>query len=491
MYPKEEVMKKALQRAASAAALLAALSTGSARAVEIIKNDDVTLDLGGRFQIQGELENSTNNVSLLPGNVGPRDNTRIYLFQDEDRLQMSGLVDKVKFHFEDAFGGEAYAGSNNLYDLIEFNAEVPVNDGVSVVAGLFKLPSNIASASDEGHLLFTSHSELLNMFFNQGYDNGLMVKGHSGLFDGLLGTSTGTPNLPQRYLPEIFQFPPPVFTRFGVGNIKDDSSHFMQEGFEKTDYVQWGVHANGQMVNDSNAGHGTLLGNISAQDEAPKGPFINGNMMLDKNYNPFLGLTSGSSLSPVEAQYWDGSIDTQWRIPSGKNTWVVNAQWNIAQYINRSFSTTQLGNPKSNTITPGTKNSFNGQPMDWGQITAQGGEFYAGLVNDGWSVAGRLDVLLPDPMMASKDVNGYYNRIFPKANPVWEITFPSLGYQVTKNVKLIAETEFILNSPEAGDTDGVYELTEVPIEASLATKASPIYENDFVSIGRMMLQFAF
>ncbi len=217
-------MKKALQRAAGAAALLAAISSGSARAVQVIKNDDVTLDLGGRFQLTGELENSTNNVSLAPGNVGPRDNTRIYLFQTENRLKVSGLVDTVKFHFEDALGGEAYAGSNNLYDLVEFNAEVPVTDGLSVVAGLFKLPSNIASASDEEHMIFTEHSELLNMFFNQGYDNGLMVKYHIGLFDALLGTSTGTPNLPQRYLPETFQFPPPVFSRIGFGNIKDDEA---------------------------------------------------------------------------------------------------------------------------------------------------------------------------------------------------------------------------------------------------------------------------
>ncbi len=75
---------------------------------------------------------------------------------------------------------------------------------------------------------------------------------------------------------------------------------------------------------------------------------------------------------------------------------------------------------------------------------------------------------------------------------MWEISFPSLSYKVTKNVKLVAETEFILNSPEAGDTDGVYELREVPTEAAFGHSRRPDhYENKFVSIGRMMFQFAF
>ena len=77
-------------------AALAALMAGSgAHAAQILKTDDMTLNLDGRFKLMGELE----YVEADP----LRDLTRIYLFNTQDRLMINGEYDKTKFFFETAY----------------------------------------------------------------------------------------------------------------------------------------------------------------------------------------------------------------------------------------------------------------------------------------------------------------------------------------------------------------------------------------------------
>lgn len=494
--------KKTMKAAGLALALV--LAPVAAKAVEIYNKDGNTLDLGARFQLQGEAEDvvngSINGTFGVAGNPnGPsRDYFRIFLFQPENRLKLTGNLDGVGFKFENAMGGEGFAGSNNLYDLLELSADIPVNDNVRVVAGLSKLPNSNASASYEENMLFTSHSELFNMFFNMGYDNTLMLKTQFGPVDFLLGTAAGVPNLPQRYLPETLEMTPPVYTRFGIGNIKDDPTRFLEEGFDPQDgKTQWAIHANGYYVADSNAGHSTLLGNGSAQAEAPKGPFVNGNMMLSKDYNPFMGFTSGtSSLGRVYANYWNASLDAEYRLAVGKQWFVAGGQYSVAQYTNTYMS------------GAGEEPIINGVARNFGQITAQGAELYAGLEDDKWSIAVRGDVLLPDPQMgytvygngtSTGPTNvGTFTSAF-NADPTYSIVFPSLAWKFNKYLKLTAELEHNFNVAEAVDTDGVYLLQEVPIESTLGTQANaaqkttydPIMHAVYVPVGRMQLQFAF
>ena len=68
-----------------------------ASAVELIKKDDVSFNLGGRFQLFG---------------VGQRvidpykDNNRLFLFLKQARISASGQIEDYKYYTEWAMGGE-------------------------------------------------------------------------------------------------------------------------------------------------------------------------------------------------------------------------------------------------------------------------------------------------------------------------------------------------------------------------------------------------
>jgi hypothetical protein len=481
-------------------ALALFLSPGAARAVEVYKSGNTTLDLGLRMQLLGTAEYASNPdyVAAVPltastGN-GNRDTTRIFLFQKQNRLTLNGNLDGTKIKFEAPFGSEAYTGSNNLYTLHEFSAEVPVNDSFSVVAGLSKMPWNVASATFDQTSLFTGRSELFNLFFNAGYDTTVFAKGSVGAFDAILGVEQGAPNLAQRYIPELLVLPVPVFARIGFGNLKEDPTRFRQMDFGKLDSIEWGVHANGFWAADSSAGHGTLFSQMGAQAELSKGPFETGNFMFQKGFNPLVGYTTGpGGLSRPDNQFWTASLDSQLRLPLGDDAFVFGAQWNVAQYIAKGM----------NAYIPGSTTVKN-QPviyrdgkrydMNYGQVTVQGGELYFGYVASKWAAAARLDVLLPDPLLGTAGTGVAKNKngisIFG-SDPVYEITFPSLSYKLNSYTKLVAETEFTYNAPEAIDTDGIYQLKTVPVEYALITAPDRIDHEWLTGKGRLMLQVAF
>jgi hypothetical protein len=482
---------------AAGLALVLAMAPGASKAVEIYNNGkDASVDLGMRYQVMGEFDNLNTQDSAAPvtganpTGAGPRDLTRIYLFQTENRLKMTAMLDGVEFKFEDAFGSEAYAGGNNLYDLLEMDGKFPVTDNLAITAGLSKMPDNNASATYEENMLFTSHSQLLNMFFNKGYDTAVFASYKVGLFDTEVGTEQGAPNLPERYIPERLEMPVPVFMRIGVGNIKDDPTRFKEIGFEKSEGDQWAAHLNGFWLGDSSAGHGTLFSQMSTQADAPKGPFVNGNEMFSKNYNPYLaaGASSmGGALGPVNNQFWQAAFDAQYRKPLGGNWLIAGAQYSIAQFV-------------APNIAPIKLNGIAGPTTKFGQITNQGFEAYVGLDSDKWYVASRLDVLIADMQQGFFNAtttngpagSGIVNRIDTvtpifNSEPIYELEFPTLGWKFSKYSKLVAELEHNFNVPLGVDTDGVYNLKSVPVEGSL-NKYDHI---PYAMTGRLMFQVAF
>jgi hypothetical protein len=472
-------------------ALAALLAAPAAHAVEVYNKDKVTVDMGLRMQLLGVMEYASNPdyvhavpVSSTTGN-GNRDTTRIFMFQKQNRLTLDANLDGTKVKFEDAMGGESYAGSNNLYNLMELSAEVPYNDQVSVVAGLGKMPWNQASATYDTDMLFSDRSELFNLFFNAGYDTAVYAKGRFGLADVVAGVEQGAGNLPQRYLPEGLTLPVPVFLRLGLGNMNEDPARFRQSGFGALDSAQWAVHANGFWAADSQAGHSTLFSQMGSQAELSKGPFQSGNFMFVKGYNPFAGYATGpGGLSKPDNQFWNASLDGQFRLPLLGNALVGGAQWNVAQYIAKGMKSSQINGVRYKNQPKITRDGKT-QTYEYGQITVQGGEAYLGLVADKWAVATRVDVLLPDPLLGSATVS------FFESHPIWEITFPSLTYKMGKYLKFVGEAEFTYNAPEVVDTDGIYQLKTVPVEYSLVTGPDRIDHEWLTAVGRLMMQVAF
>jgi hypothetical protein len=264
--------------------------------------------------------------------------------------------------------------------------------------------------------------------------------------------------------------------------------------FGKLESTQWAVHANGFWAADSSAGHGTLFSQMGSQAELSKGPFETGNFMFQKGFNPLVGYTTGpGGLSKPDNQFWSASLDSQIRVPSGDNAWVAGAQWNVSQYIAKGMNSLLAG---SLTVKnqPVIYRDGKKYAMNYGQITVQGGELYLGYVASKWAAALRVDVLLPDPLLGTAGSGTTTAKsgisIFGSA-PVWEITFPSLSYKINRFTKLVAETEFTYNAPEAVDTDGIYQLKTVPVEYSLITAPDRIDHEWLTGKGRLMLQVAF
>lgn len=475
---------------AAGLALIIALSPAAAKAVEVFKSENSSLDLGARMQLLGTFRNSV-TTEYAPNAAGGtnRDFTEIYLFQNQNRLKLTGNLEGTLFKFENAMGSEAYPGSNNLYTLYEMNAEIPVGflENTYVVAGLIRRPESVRDASFDENLLFAGESELSNLFFNAGYDTGVYLKTRQGSVDALLGVVQGVGNLPERYIPEKLYLPVPLIARFGFGNIEDSPDRIKQGGFAKVEETQWRVGAGGFWLADSLAGHGSLFGQMATQAEATKGPFVNGNYMFSKaSFNPFLAAgayTEKGSQGPVDNQFWQANVNAMTRIPMGDATVVAGIQWEVAQFIAKG-----LYNRPKTVLAPAGGILINGKEYTYGQLTVQGGEAYAGYVADKWWAAGRVSVLVPDQLLGS--YTGTSASVTGKSafenNTLWEITLPALGYKLNSFVTLTAELEHNLNAIETIDTDGEYQLKTVPTTASMTKKYQPYQLN-----GRLQLQVAF
>jgi hypothetical protein len=447
-----------------AAAILMGL-VPRAHSAEIFQNDDLTFSLGGRFQELGELELVTNDPT--------REHTRIYLFNVEDRLMSSGNFKGYKWNFEVALGGEAVNSTNNQINLKDFNADIPIaEDLIYVKVGQFKVPTNLESAVYEGNQLFTEKSLIYNMFFNTGYDNGLSLYGQLGNLDFAGGVLSGAPNLPQRYLPETFEFPPLTFLRIGFDDgITKDPFHQMQTGFVKPAKNEFALHLNGMYENDSNAGHSTDLALESGYITAFSANGDYGNMLLYSAWNPFLGRTA-ANFGPVDAQYWTASLDTQFRAPLGDTTFTLTAQANVAQFTAANFAPFVMN---GNTVTSG-------------QINIGGAEVIASVGDNPWEIAGRFAVVIPDnsfrvtptaPATAYTAITG--------SNPIYEITLPSITWHMNADAKLVAEAMWMFNTPEALGNDGQYVLAEMPSQVATTGMQS----DSFIPSARMMFQFSF
>lgn len=482
---------------AAGLALAITLSPVAAHAIEVLKTDDATIDIGARMQLIGTFNNWTATDSTT--GKGNRDQTQIYLFEHQNRLKLGATLDGMKFRFESSFGNDSYAnaatgvtvdttintvtakatnkvttspGNSNIWNLFELNAEIPLLENTSVVAGVFRRPESVRDATDDEHQLFAGESQLANLFFNSGSDLGVYVKSQLGSVDALLGVVQGTPNLPERFIPERLSLPVPLIARVGIGNINDDPSHMLQQGFDKIDDLKWRVGAGAFWAADSNAGHGNLFGNFAGQAEITKGPFTQGNLIFSKTYNPFMAAAyQTSGLDRLDNQFYSVNVNSIVRMPMGDATLVAGFEWDFEQYIT-----------KGNYVSNGGKGQLiNGKYYHDGVLTVQGGEAYLGYVASKWWAATRVDCLVPDELLGMPTGSSAWGN-----QTQWEITFPALGYRLNKYATLTAELEHNLNSSLAVDSDGVYNLKTVPTEAT-----APLIYSAYQMSGRLMLQVAF
>jgi hypothetical protein len=296
------------------------------------------------------------------------------------------------------------------------------------------------------------------------------------------------PDLPQRYLPEIFQVPPMLYTRFGVGNITDDP--YQQKQAVQSDHTQWGVHLNGEYINDSNAGHSDDLALQNTDATTVSSDNVFGNALLWSNWNPFLGKTAtADGTSPVNSDYWNASIDVQYRTPVATGTTLIlSAQWSFAEFDNNNMY-----------------QQASEEYLQRATINLSGGELVVGLNAEKWALATRFDIVLPSNYLIynssvySEGSNSNVQNVLPTYQqnsitgdqPLCELTFPSITLRLNKYARITGEGLFWFNSLEASGDDGVYELMEMPSQVTDLFPGNSVVHNPLVCVGRMAFTLAF
>jgi hypothetical protein len=464
--------------------------TAHGKAAEIFKNDDLDLSFGGRIQVMGDAELESDDYI--------RSHFRLYLWDEEDRLFTSGSYQGYSWNFEVAFGGEAINSSNNQLNLLDASIDVPViQDMITAKFGQFKVPGNLESAIYEGNQLFSEKDPMFNLFFNQGYDTGAALYGHLGDLDGQFGLVQGGPDVVQRYLPEILNFPTPMFLRVGINEgIKDDPFHPKQTGFDKPDKLEWAAHLTGYIAADSNAGHSDDLGLGGGYLSTFNANSQYGNVLISSVFNPYLG---AAGANPVTANYWQWGADAQVRAPLSDTTFTLTGQVMFAHYD----MTVGQAVPYETQTT-----SLAGQAVTIGQkeaINIGGGEVIASVGDKPWEVAGRFAVVVPDDNMIGtytyRTPNGKgvtvggvavtsYAPIFVNSNPIYDLTLPSITLHVNNDVKVVAETMWMFDTVEVHSDDGMYLVAEMPGSANSGINSANT-RIGFVPVGRMQLQLQF
>ena len=456
------------------------VSVSQAHALQVVNTDDLQLSVGGLIQVMGETayvsdDTFSNKVRFFLWNVG-------------DSLYASGGYKGFNWRIGTIYGGTTNAASatnsNGFLDLTDAYVDIPlIGKGLYLKAGQFKDPTNLESATDGSYMLFTEKSPNFNLFFNSGYEMGLVLAGSVANFDAVFGLVQGVPSLPQRFIPEKLNLPLPMLLRIGYSSgISDDPFHPRQMGFAKVEDFQFGVHLNGFVAADSNAGHGTLFSQMgSGLKTFLYNQDYSGNILLSSVFNPYLGYQKAEE--PANGLYYQTGLDFQVRAPLGSGMTVALS----GQAAMGHFQTTVQSGDTTGTILGVSTATLGGNSY---ALNIFGGVLTASLQNPTWALALRLAVVLPDSALQGTWTTGTYAPIFANTNPVWEVT-PSVTFAFSQYVKLTAEAMLMFNEPESVDKDGNYIVAEMPGLAAGTAYAGPNISAAFVPIGRLLLQASF
>ncbi len=271
-----------IARLAAALALCWTAASG-ARAYEVVSNDKLSLDIYGRGQMLGVGE-------LVPDPF--RDHLRIYLFLKQARVGVKGHKGDVKFDTQFAFGGEDSNGSNNDLSLLDFVADVPIKklgDDAWVKIGQFRVPYSREGLTDRGYMDFGDRS-VANLGSYQSRDYGLALLKTKGVWTGTVGVfSSGGRDVPQRYLPERFAFPPYTVVRFGYNDgVDEDIYHVVQTDLNLKRTTK-AAFFNAIYMKDTVIGHSTTLQSRT----------IDKNLLIDSGFNPFINQGGGAGLGTI------------------------------------------------------------------------------------------------------------------------------------------------------------------------------------------------
>lgn len=280
------------------------------QAVELIKKDDATFDLGGRFQIYGVAERVTDPH---------KDDNRIFLFLKQARINASGTLEDYRYYVEWAMGGEeAVKNLNSSVGLLDFRADIPVSEMTYLRVGQFKAPFGREALTEDGALNFSDRS-IHNLVGVLGRDVGFAGVLQQRGFMGTLGVFTGGGrDNPERYLPEEFGVPMLV-ARLGYDSQGQDPYRYKSSGVTNEDESSFAAFLNLAYVEDTKVGHSTVL-NVKTTDKS---------LLLNSNWNPYIAQTPYS-----RSHVFQISADVQKRFLIGNMAATGEAEYTHGEFSN-------------------------------------------------------------------------------------------------------------------------------------------------------------
>ena len=191
------------------------------QAIELIKKDDASFNLGGRFQLYGVGEKVSDPF---------KENNRIFLFLKQARIIVNGTMEDYRYYTEWAMGGEeAVKNLNSSVSLLDFRADIPVSEIIYVRLGQFKAPFGREALTEDGSLNFSERS-INNLVGILGRDVGVAAVLQQNGFMGTFGVFTGGGrDNPERYLPEQLGAPLMV-ARIGYDSQGIDPYYYKTSG---------------------------------------------------------------------------------------------------------------------------------------------------------------------------------------------------------------------------------------------------------------------
>ncbi len=408
---------------------------GAASAVEVMRTENASLDVGGRLQLLGFAQKLDD---------AHRDDTRMYLFLKQGRLRIGGNYGELKFFAQMALGGEAEVKAPSpgvSLDLLDLYADVPVPLGKTYVrAGQFKVPYSRERLHDAGTLLFADRS-VQNLGFRVGRDVGVAVHTEAGGLVAGAGVFTGGGrDIPERYLPQTLGTPMFIF-RAGYDYGTGQNLFAEESRKEAPDRFQGAFFLNGLYAKDSLVGHSSVFNTKST--EKP--------LLTNSNWNPYVGVT------PYEVgKLWQLGADVMGRAPVGPGVLSGELEANFGVYQNAL-----------------------------GDIRMPGGRVQAAYAYKQVEIAMRYAVLLPDENFRVGEAQVTGTRAIQEITPALTYHFKGFGAKLVMDLPIHVGTPVIQE-----DGVGAYMLMEMPDQTSLMKKNAPVSRQDVVE-ARMMFQAAF
>ncbi len=425
-------MKK-LGAAAVAASLAFSAGGWNADAAEIVKSENVGVNLEGRLQVLGHLERVPDEF---------RESNRAFMFLRQARLGASGHVEGVKYKVLLGFAGEdeAKAPSPGVsLGLLDMYVDVPLGAAGNLRVGQFKTPYGLERLADSGSILFTDRS-IANGALRIGRDMGAAYHARFGNFVAAAGLFTGGGrDVPERYLPQVLGVPL-VMARVGIDNGLYENA-FAEPAANLDSGVKYSVGLSGAYTKDSQVGHSSVL-NVRLGEKS---------LLINPNWNPLL---AQAPFDPGEL--WQAALDGSVRIPVGPGAVSGEAELQHGEYDNA------YGNIAVSTAR------------------AQVG-YSQGIVD----AAIRYAVVRPDKDMAVGGISVAGGKPYHEVTPGVSIRLFNPG------TRLVLDLPILLRAPVISEPGiGSYVLSSQPDQTSYLSKGASVQRMDVVQ-ARAMFQAAF